>query len=67
MQMNTTVKPTAKGAPCKDCEKREPHCHSKCEGYISYKKEREKYLYHMREERLRENLKYGLKTKRVEY
>lgn len=28
-------------APCKDCEDREPGCHSKCEKYIEYSKDRE--------------------------
>lgn len=26
--------------PCLNCEKRNPHCHSDCEGYINYKKEK---------------------------
>lgn len=29
-------------APCKDCEKRANGCHSRCEKYIAYTKEREK-------------------------
>lgn len=28
--------------PCKGCEKRYPGCHSKCEGYISWRAELDK-------------------------
>lgn len=28
-----------KSAPCKDCEKRELGCHSKCEKYKEYRKQ----------------------------
>ena len=43
------------GDPCKDCTKREPKCHSKCEDYISYKK---KHI---------EELKAKKEAKRKEY
>ncbi len=28
--------------PCKDCEKRDEHCHSKCKEYKEFKNERER-------------------------
>ena len=28
--------------PCRNCEKRNEHCHSKCEEYKGYKQERER-------------------------
>lgn len=36
--MNTTNG----SCPCKNCEKRSEHCHSKCEEYKAYKNERER-------------------------
>lgn len=33
--------------PCKDCTERHLHCHSECEAYIAFNKEREQ----IREER----------------
>lgn len=29
-------------SPCKDCEKRHPHCHSECEEYAAYREDRDK-------------------------
>ena len=36
--------------PCKDCEKRTPGCHSTCEEYIQFRKERDEMLNKKREE-----------------
>lgn len=36
-------------APCKKCDKREFGCHTKCDTYISFKKERQKELKKERE------------------
>lgn len=33
-----------KNAPCKDCECRHPNCHSECEDYIQYSRERTEIL-----------------------
>ena len=37
-------------AVCKDCKKRNPGCHSKCQDYISFKKELEEYHNTIKEE-----------------
>lgn len=29
-------------APCKDCEKRSPYCHTSCQEYISYRAEKDR-------------------------
>lgn len=36
--------------PCKDCEKHTPGCHSTCEEYIQFRKERDEMLNKKREE-----------------
>lgn len=44
-------------APCKDCPDRVVGCHSACEKYIEYRKERDKFLeQRMKETRLRDDL-----------
>lgn len=30
-------------APCKDCEKRQMHCHSECAEYVAFAKEAQEY------------------------
>ena len=44
-------------APCKDCPDRVVGCHSTCEKYIEYRKERDKFLEErMKETRLKDDL-----------
>ena len=33
-----------KSAPCKDCERRYPGCHSECQDYIEFSRERNELL-----------------------
>lgn len=37
--------------PCKDCQDRYPACHDKCERYISFRKELDKYKEEERKEK----------------
>ena len=36
------MKTTTSSCPCKNCEKRHEHCHSKCAEYKAFKEERER-------------------------
>lgn len=40
MTMNTTMTNNRK-TPCRDCERREVGCHSKCEDYLAFVKKNE--------------------------
>lgn len=52
-------------APCKDCEKRYLGCHSSCDDYISYRKDRDKFLKDRFEAREKDNIAFppSLKTR----
>lgn len=42
--------------PCKDCEKRHENCHSDCEGYLSFKKDKGDYDSMIRRKKYKESL-----------
>lgn len=51
-------------APCKDCEKREPGCHGKCEEYVAFKDRAFKFKQEMDEIHRKESYFYGNKKKK---
>ena len=63
-------------APCKDCKNRSPTCHSECEAYIAFAKEREviraerlsNYIIHRNDSMLASmeaQIKFSQKQKRI--
>lgn len=51
-------------APCKDCEKREPGCHGRCEEYEAFKDKAFQYKVEMDEIHRKESYFYGNKKKK---
>ena len=43
---------------CMDCAKRHVGCHSTCEAYIAFAKEREEFRQMLRKERLKQDMLY---------
>lgn len=41
-------------SPCHECEERSPTCHGDCERYLYWKKERDKVVQDIREQKLME-------------
>ena len=52
---NSGLFSTYVSSPCKDCMDREVGCHSTCEKYIKYQKEKDEYNKKVRDAKSREN------------